>query len=112
VVNLLDQRIVAPAAGCLAYGVSKQALAAFTLGAALELAPALTVNAVAPGPVLPPPAGAAREPAGEMPLRRRPTPEQVAAAVVFLLTQTAITGQILYVDGGQHLQGAAGRAFA
>lgn len=103
VVNLLDQRIVRPAARNLAYGVSKQALAAFTLGAALELAPDLTVNAVAPGAVLPPPAGADREAAGATPLGARPTPEQVAAAVVFLLGSPAITGQIVYVDGGQHL---------
>jgi NAD(P)-dependent dehydrogenase (short-subunit alcohol dehydrogenase family) len=103
VVNLLDQRIARPSAGCLAYGTSKQALAAFTLGAALELAPDLTVNGVAPGAVLPPPAGADRESAGVIPLGRRPTPGQVAAAVVFLLGQPAITGQIIYVDGGQHL---------
>lgn len=103
VVNILDQRIVRPASGCLAYGVSKQALAAFTLGAALELAPDVTVNAVAPGAVLPPPAGADREVAGAIPLRNRPTSEQVADAVVFLLGNLSITGQIIYVDGGQHL---------
>jgi NAD(P)-dependent dehydrogenase (short-subunit alcohol dehydrogenase family) len=103
VVNLLDQRIARPGAGCLAYGVSKQALAAFTLGAARELAPDLTVNGVAPGAVLPPPAGTDRETAGAIPMGRRPTPEQVADAVVFLLGSPAITGQIVYVDGGQHL---------
>lgn len=104
VVNLLDQRIAHPSAGCLPYLVSKQALAAFTLSAALELAPRVTINAVAPGAVLPPVNAAGSEPAGTAPLGRHGTPEQVAEAVVFLLAHSAMTGQILYVDGGQHLQ--------
>ena len=103
VVNLLDQRITRPAAHNLAYGISKQALAEFTRGAALELAPDITVNGVAPGAVLPPPKGSDRELAGHIPAGVRPTAEQVADAVVFLMCQTAITGQILFVDGGQHL---------
>jgi NAD(P)-dependent dehydrogenase (short-subunit alcohol dehydrogenase family) len=103
VVNLLDQRLARPCAGCLPYLVSKQALAAFTASAALELAPALTVNAVAPGAVLPPVHPAAREPAGPAPLGRHGSPEEVARAVVYLLSSPSITGQILYVDGGQHL---------
>ena len=104
VVNLLDQRIAQPCAGCLPYLVSKQALAAFTTSAALELAPCMTVNAVAPGAALLPVTNAGREPAGSAPLGLHCTPEQIAAAVVFLLSSPAITGQILYVDGGQHLE--------
>ena len=104
IVNLLDQRIARPCAGCLPYLVSKQALAAFTTAAALELAPRITVNAVAPGAALTPVAAAGREPAGHAPLGKLCTPEQIAAAVVFLLSSPAITGQILYVDGGQHLR--------
>ena len=103
IVNLLDQRIAHPCAGCLPYLVSKQALAAFTTSAALELAPRLTVNAVAPGAALAPVATAGREAAGFAPLGQSCTPEQIAAAVVFLLSSPSITGQILYVDGGQHL---------
>lgn len=106
VVNLLDRRIARPCAGCLPYWVSKQALAAFTTAAALELAPRMTVNAVAPGAALAPVASDAREPAGTIPLGRTCTPEQIAAAVVFLLASRSITGQILYVDGGQHLVSA------
>lgn len=106
VVNLLDQRIAHASVGCMPYLVSKQALAAFTQSAAAELAPGLTVNAVAPGAVLLPVGSEGREPAGVAPLGRHATPEQVAAAVVFLLANPAITGQILYVDGGQHLGGA------
>ena len=103
IVNLLDQRIAHPCTGCLPYLVSKQALAAFTTSAALELAPRLTVNAVAPGAALAPAAAAAREPAGVVPLGRHGSPARIAGAVVFLLSNPSITGQILYVDGGQHL---------
>jgi len=104
VVNLLDQRIAhAGAPGAIPYLLSKKALEAFTLAAALECAPTLRVNAVAPGAVLPPPAAAAKEPAGSFPLGARPNAEQIAEAVRFLLGAEAVTGQILFVDGGQHL---------
>ena len=103
VVNLLDQRIVHPNAGAIPYQLSKKALEAFTLSAALELAPALRVNAVAPGAVLLPAAPASKEPAGTVPLKARPSAGQVADAVRYLLEAQAVTGQILYVDGGQHL---------
>ncbi|MBM4163845.1 MAG: SDR family oxidoreductase [Lentisphaerae bacterium] len=105
VINLLDQRIVGRPTGTLAYTLSKQALAGFTRLAAAELAPQIRVNAIAPGPVLPPPAGAPREPAGAIPLGRRPTEQDVADAALYLIRAQAVTGQILFVDGGQHLAG-------
>ncbi len=104
-VNLLDQRIAQPNAGSIPYLLSKKALEAFTLSAALELAPLLRVNAVAPGAVLLPDTPQGKEPAGAFPLLLRPTPGQVADAVRYLLDAQALTGQILYVDGGQHLAG-------
>jgi len=110
VINLLDQRIASNETGCLPYLLSKKALADVTRVAALELAPGITVNAVAPGPVLPPVDGGidtARRKAGRLPLRRRPAPVDVAGAVTFLLEADAITGQIIFVDGGQHLLGSA-----
>jgi NAD(P)-dependent dehydrogenase (short-subunit alcohol dehydrogenase family) len=58
---------------------------------------------VAPGPVRVP--EGVREAAGDLPLGWRPTEEDVARAVAFLCESDAITGQILYVDGGQHLAG-------
>lgn len=104
VVNILDRRVATPEGGSLPYWVSKQALASFTLGAAVELAPRIAVNGVAPGPVLAPMAVATRgEPAGEMPLATRARPEDVGEAVVYLATSRCLTGQILYVDSGQHL---------
>ena len=108
IVNLLDRRIASHDLQCLPYLLSKKALAALTQSAALELAPGIAVNGVAPGPVLPPPGkGTAylRDHAGTVPMARRVTPAEVAAAVVFLLKSEAITGQIVFVDGGQHLLG-------
>jgi pteridine reductase len=105
VVNLLDRRVARPEAGCIPYLLAKKMLADFTQAAALELAPAIAVNGVAPGAILPPPdAGSGVPvPAGPSPLRRQCTSAEVAEAVVFLLENDAVTGQILYVDGGQHL---------
>lgn len=103
VVNLLDQRITGCFDGRMAYGLSKRALAGFTRDAAAELAPQVRVNAIALGPVLPPPEGTPPEPAGPVPLQRRPTPQEVADAARYLIRARSITGQILFVDGGQHL---------
>ncbi len=104
VVNLLDRRIASNEAGMIPYLLSKKALADLTALAALELAPRIAVNGVAPGPVLGPSARApVREKAGFIPLGKRPSPADVAAAVLMLIESDAITGQILFVDGGQHL---------
>ena len=73
--NLLDRRIVAHDPSCLAYALSKKALFELTKIAALELAPHIRVNGVAPGPILPPPGCASdslRERAGAIPLDRIP----------------------------------------
>lgn len=105
VVNLLDRRIATNEAGCLPYLLSKKMLAEFTRSAALELAPWIAVNAVAPGAILPPggTSDTPFEPAGYVPLEVQCTPRDVAEAVAFLVESETITGQILYVDGGQHL---------
>lgn len=106
IVNLLDQRVANVERGALPYLLSKKMLADFTEMAALELAPAFTVNAVAPGPVLPPPGEGperTRELAGSTPLGVPLTPEAVAEAVVYLLKADVVTGQTIFVDGGQRL---------
>lgn len=108
VINLLDRRIESHDPDCLPYLLSKKALAEFTRTAALALAPRIRVNGVAPGSVLPPPGkGAAylRDAAGLVPLACRVTPADVAQAVVALLRLETVTGQIVFVDGGQHLLG-------
>lgn len=108
VITLLDRRIEANDTTCLPYSLSKKALAAFTREAALALAPRITVNGVAPGAVLAPPGkGAAylHDRAGRVPLTQRTTPRHVAQAVTALLQMESVTGQIVYVDGGQHLLG-------
>ena len=107
IINLLDQRITRTSAEAVPYQVSKKALAGLTLSAALELAPGISVNGVAPGPVLLPAGSQAGVPekAGFIPLKKRPRASDVAAAVVFLLESDSITGQIIFVDGGQHLLG-------
>jgi len=103
-VQMLDQRIAGDVVAFTPYVGSKKMLAAFVREAAIELAPVLRVNAVAPGAVLLPVAPEAREPAGYFPLGFRPTPAQVADAVRWLLEADAVTGQTVFVDGGQHLR--------
>lgn len=104
VVNLLDQRIARITMDAATpYEQSKLLLAHATVSEARSLAPVLRINAVAPGAILCPTEEAAKEPAGRFPLGCRPTPADVASAVRWLLETESITGQTLYVDGGQHL---------
>jgi NAD(P)-dependent dehydrogenase (short-subunit alcohol dehydrogenase family) len=105
IVNILDQRVAHAESGCASYLLTKKWLGAFTEIAAMELAPRFTVNAVAPGAVLPPSRrrGHSSEPAGARLLFTRPTPDDVAGAVAFLLESDSITGQTVFVDSGQRL---------
>jgi len=108
IINLLDRRITTHDTTCVPYMLSKKGLEELTKLAALELAPGITVNAVAPGAVLPPPekeGDADWEPAGTIPLNRRPAPQDIADAVLYLLKSDIITGQTIFVDGGQNLLG-------
>lgn len=103
VIHVLDSRIARPETGPFrAYAATKRELADSVARLAREWAPKTRVNGVAPGPVLAP--EGVREAAGDLPLGRRPTPEDVARAVAFLAESDAVTGQILFVDGGQHLE--------
>ena len=83
------------------YRDAKRELRAFTLSSAMMFAATLRVNGVAPGPVLAP--TEVHEKAGETLLVRRPTPEDVAEAVAYLLGAESVTGTIIPVDSGQHL---------
>ena len=107
VINLLDSRVAGFDRTHAAYILSKHVLSAITRATALELAPGIAVNGIAPGLILPP-AGKDEEYvdrlAQTVPLKRRGPPEDIAAAAVFLATSEFITGETIYVDGGRHLK--------
>ncbi|WP_242344257.1 SDR family oxidoreductase [Anaeromyxobacter terrae] len=99
-----------PWRGFAAYAASKAALVRLTECLALELAPEIRVNAVAPGTVLWPetyPERLRRTLTARIPLGRAGTPADVAAAVRFLAGAPFVTGAVLPVDGGRHLSGRA-----
>lgn len=102
VVNILDCRVLGEteAQRSGVYAKTKRDLLDWTIKSAAMFAGTLRVNAVAPGPVMPP--TGVCEAAGETPLGR-PTPEDVAAAVAFLLGAERTSGCIVPVDGGQSL---------
>lgn len=107
VVNLTDSRLEGGDPYHAGYFLSKVALDALTRMTAREMAPVLRVNAVAPGPILPPEgAGAAylRQPGDALPLGRPGSPFHVARTVVYLASSPFVTGQTVFVDGGQHLR--------
>jgi pteridine reductase len=112
VVNVIDVGGgLVPWRGFAAYCASKAALARVTECLALELAPEIRVNGVAPGTVLWPEGyGAARrrELAARIPLGRAGQPDDVARAVRFLAEAPYVTGAIIPVDGGRHLSGRGG----
>ncbi len=104
IINIVDLAAFEPWRNFAAHGVGKAALLALTRQMALELAPAIRVNAVAPGNVLPP-AGLSPEQIDRLArrslLKRWGTPQDVAQAVRFLLEADFITGEVLVVDGGE-----------
>ena len=106
IVNVLDQRVLKPTPRFFSYTLAKSALYTATTTLAQALAPRVRVNAVAPGPTLPSPRQSATEfaqQAAALPLQRGPTPEDIAAAVVYLAQARSVTGVTIAVDGGQHL---------
>jgi NAD(P)-dependent dehydrogenase (short-subunit alcohol dehydrogenase family) len=106
IVNILDQRVLKPTPRFFSYTLSKSALADATLTLAQALAPKIRVNGVAPGPTLPSPRQSKEQfaaQAASVPLKRGPSPEDIAAAVVYLASARSVTGSTIAVDGGQHL---------
>jgi NAD(P)-dependent dehydrogenase (short-subunit alcohol dehydrogenase family) len=106
IINLLDQRVRNLTPYFVSYTVSKAGLWTLTQTMALALAPRIRVNGIGPGPTLPSArqsdAQFARQCAA-LPLQRGTSPGEIAAAVRFILAAPALTGQMIALDGGQHL---------
>lgn len=106
VVNLLDERVWSLTPHFVSYTVSKYALWGLTRTLALALAPRIRVNGIGPGPTLP----SQRQTQAQfqrqfdsMPLGRGATPGEVCGALRYILAARAMTGQMIALDGGQHL---------
>jgi pteridine reductase len=111
IVNIVDIHAERPLADFVVYTVAKAGLAGLTRSLALELAPDVRVNGVAPGAILWPEGGQHFSPSErtriteQTPLERIGTPEDVAGAVKYLLFDAPfVTGEILAVDGGRRLR--------
>ncbi len=106
VVNLLDQRVWNPTPHFMSYTVSRAGLWTLTQTLAMALAPRIRVNAIGPGPTL----KAERQTEEQferqwqsIPLKRSTDPAEIAAAIRFLVDAPAVTGQMIALDGGEHL---------
>lgn len=106
IINILDTHIT----GCdnehAAYHLSKRTLFTLTAMLAKELAPEIRVNGVAPGAILPPPgknAAYLKVRAATIPLQCHGSVEDITDAVLYLCQASFVTGQVIYVDGGQHI---------
>ena len=106
VINVIDERVLNLTPHFTSYTLSKAGLWTLTQTLALALAPRIRVNAIGPGPTLPSPrqtdAQFARQ-SKSTPLQRGTTPEEICSAVQFILDAPALTGQMIALDGGQHL---------
>ena len=106
VINIIDQRVLRPTPEFFSYTVSKAGLWTATQTLAQALAPRVRVNAIGPGPTLrsvhQSAADFAQEQASTL-LGRGSSPDEIAAAVRFILDAPAMTGQMIALDSGQHL---------
>jgi NAD(P)-dependent dehydrogenase (short-subunit alcohol dehydrogenase family) len=106
IVNIIDQRVLKPTPQFISYSLSKAGLYWLTTTLAQALGPQIRVNAVGPGPTMRNARQSEEDFARQRDatvLKRGAEPEDVARAVQYLLEAEAVTGQMLAVDGGQHL---------
>ncbi len=107
IINLLDTNITRDRTKYFIYNLTKKMLSEFTKMAAAELAPNIRVNAIAPGPILPP-SNKEKEylerEIESIPLKRWGSELEILQSIDFLLKNKYLTGQCLFVDGGDHLR--------
>lgn len=107
IINLIDQRVWRPVPDFLSYGIAKAGLWAATRMLAQALAPEIRVNGIGPGPALQSiyqtPEQFDRQQAST-PLGRGTSPDEIAVALRYILSAPALTGQMIALDGGQHLE--------
>jgi NAD(P)-dependent dehydrogenase (short-subunit alcohol dehydrogenase family) len=109
IINMLDQRVWSLTPHFVSYTVTKAALWTLTRTLALALAPRIRVNGIGPGPALPSPRQSPEQFARQcasVPLQHGTSPAEVARAVLAILALPSMTGQMIALDGGQHLQWA------
>ncbi len=106
IVNVIDQRVWRLTPDFFSYTISKSALWTATQTLAQALAPQIRVNAIGPGPALPSSRMSMTEFEKQcqlMPLEVGTSPEEISSALAFILSAPAMTGQMIALDGGQHL---------
>ena len=106
VVNMLDQRVWNLTPHFISYTLSKAGLWTLTQTMALALAPRIRVNGIGPGPTLRNERQSEAQFAAQQaatPLKRGSSPEEICAAIRFLIAAPAVTGQMIALDGGEHL---------
>jgi len=112
IVNIIDERVLDLSPAYFSYTLSKAVLWTMTRTLAQSLAPRIRVNAIGPGPTVPPPHVAPEAHARrltELPLGRSADAEGIADGVAALLTLDAMTGQMIVLDGGEHIEWPARR---
>jgi NAD(P)-dependent dehydrogenase (short-subunit alcohol dehydrogenase family) len=110
IINLVDQRVWNLTPHFVSYTLSKAGLWTLTQTLALALAPRIRVNAIGPGPTLPSPRQSAEQFARQVasvPLKRGPGLDEMEGALRFILSAPSMTGQMIALDGGQHLNWGA-----
>jgi NAD(P)-dependent dehydrogenase (short-subunit alcohol dehydrogenase family) len=109
IINMIDQRVWSLTPHFVSYTISKAGLWTLTQTMALALAPRIRVNAIGPGPALPSPRQTEAQFAlqsASVPLGHGTSSAEVARATIAILSLPAMTGQMIALDGGQHLQWA------
>ncbi|MEM6463771.1 MAG: SDR family oxidoreductase [Pseudomonadota bacterium] len=106
IVNVIDSRVLNPTPRHLTYTLSKTGLWNLTQALAEEFAPRIRVNAIGPGPILPEKGQtieAFRARCAQLPMQRPASLSEICSSIRFLIAQRAITGQMIALDGGDHM---------